>query len=163
MSEKGNPERASCPDFVELKRRYDKELTNGQRAEIRRAATPDDLDLIPAYYRVLRGIKSDGRWRRIVFFLPYAQHSDNAESMGTKLGKSKVSEMRLFQMVRSEEPNDIIGLKRILQQVEPTVNWQRFGEALFFWGKRAKRGIVEDYFMAGYKDEKLKKEAKDEQ
>ncbi len=158
MSETRNLERSSALDFVELKKRFDKELTNGQRAEIRRAAKPDDLDFIPAYYRLIRGGRFGEGWQRVVFLMPYAAHSDMAENIGTALGRLNngrpaVSEMRLFQMVRSEPPNDIVGLKRILQQVGPTVNWDRFGKAVFFWGKNDKRGIIEDYFMAGYKKE----------
>jgi CRISPR system Cascade subunit CasB len=167
MDARDSHEKQYPHDFAALKLRFDKELTNGQRAEIRRAGTPGDLELMPAYYRLLRGVRSSDGWLRVVFLLPHAAHSEGAESVGASLGRTRdgrpaVSEMRLFQVVRSGEPNDIIGFRRILQQAEPAVNWRRFGNTVFWWNKEAKRRIVEDYFMAGYKGENDNKEAEDE-
>ncbi|MDY6973156.1 MAG: type I-E CRISPR-associated protein Cse2/CasB, partial [Thermodesulfobacteriota bacterium] len=63
-------------------------------------------------------------------------------------GKSKVSEKRLFQIIRSEPPNDMIQLRRILTMVEPTVNWPIAARQLWFWNKKSKRDLLENYFMS---------------
>ncbi len=42
------------PDFVGLKVYFDKSLTPGQRAELRRIRTPEETDLVPAYYHLIR-------------------------------------------------------------------------------------------------------------
>lgn len=137
------------PDFIEIKNRFHHALTIGQRADIRRISNPEALAWIPAFYRLLpKGAHADKQWRRIIFFLPFAEHSNDAHSLGVQLAKTGVSETRLFQMGRSNYPNDLLHLRRILQQVQPWVNWQSFGEMLYFWGDKIKRRLLEDYFLS---------------
>lgn len=142
------PDGPSDEEFIRLKRRFDLKLDNGQRAHIRRAEDPNALALLPAYYHALApGSESDARWRRVVFMLPYARHRDGAPGLGALLLVAKVSELRLFQMVRSEEPQDILHLRRLCRHVDSAVDWRRFGPMLYYWGTKAKRSIVEDYFL----------------
>lgn len=143
---------SELPDFVTLKARYE-ELGAGPRAELRRVARPDDLALIPAFYRLLPGIKTDARWQRIVFFLPFAAHVGQGDSLGRALA-GKVKEERLFQVLRSNPPNDLIQLRRLVQQAEPRVDWRKMGKTLWFWGEISKRRLVEDYFSPASKPEK---------
>ncbi len=132
-------------NFVEISERYKDKLSNGQRAELRRA-TLESISSIPAYYHLLPGVKTDARWDRIVFFLPYVKHAADAKLLGEQLAK-KISEERLFHVLRSQKPNDLIQLRRLVQQVEPTVDWQKFGQTLFFWNSEQKRRLLEDYFF----------------
>jgi CRISPR system Cascade subunit CasB len=134
-------------DFVALAKRYT-ELGTGQQADLRRA-TLQNIAAIPAYYRLLPNIKTDKRWDRVVFFLPHIKHcksTEKAQSLGQQLAK-KISEEPLFHLLRSESPNDLIQLRRLVQQVEPTVDWQPWGERLFFWNATQKRRLLEDYFF----------------
>ena len=142
-------------DFVTVARRF-KELGSGPKAELRRVARPEDLAMIPAFYRLLPGIQTNTQWQRVAFFLPFASHADGGASLGRQLAE-KVTEERLFQVLRSTTPNDLIQLRRLVQQVEPTVNWQKLGETLYFWGEKSKRRLIEDYFTPVSKP---KKEAK---
>ncbi len=135
----------ATPDFVALARRY-AELGSGPRAELRRVAEPDDLKLVPAFYRLLPGIQTDVGWRRVVFFLPFVRHADGKLRLGQALKQAGISEMRLFQVLRSTGPNDLIQLRRLVQKTEPAVHWQRLGESLFYWNEDQKRRLVEDYF-----------------
>jgi len=135
----------SPPDFVALAQRY-AQLGSGPKAELRRVPRPDDLQLVPAYYRLLPGIHTDSKWRRVVFFLPFVRHGDSELRLGQALKQAGISEMRLFQVLRSTKPNDLIQLRRLVQQAEPAVHWQRLGESLFYWGENQKRRLVEDYF-----------------
>ena len=121
-------------------------LGNGQRAELRRCATPDDVAMVPAFYRLFFG-ETDIRHRRVAFFLPYAKHAANSDALGAQLAKSKISEQRLFQMLRSESPNDLIQLRRLVQQIEPQLDWAEFGKQLFYWNDVQKRRILEQFFM----------------
>jgi CRISPR system Cascade subunit CasB len=131
-------------DFIALAQRYNN-LPPGPRAELRRVARPDDLALIPAFYRLLPGIQTDKRWQRVVFFLPFVSHQEGGGRLGQKLA-GKISEARLFQVLRSTKPNDLIQLRRLAQQVEPAVDWQALGKMLFYWGEMQKRRLIEDYF-----------------
>ena len=135
----------STPDFAALAQRY-AELGSGPKAELRRVSKPDDLQLVPAFYRLLPGIHTDAKWRRVVFFLPFVRHADSKLKLGQTLKKADIDKMRLFQVLRSTEPNDLIQLRRLVQQAEPAVHWQRLGESLFYWGENQKRRLIENYF-----------------
>ncbi|MFQ5334730.1 MAG: type I-E CRISPR-associated protein Cse2/CasB [Flavobacteriales bacterium] len=132
-------------DFRAVAEQFEK-LGNGPRAELRRCATPDDMAMVPAFYRLFFG-ETDARHRRVAFFLPYAKHASNGDSLGAQLARGNISEKRLFQVLRSEPPNDLIQLRRLVQQVEPKLNWTDFGKQLFFWNDDQKRRILEAFFM----------------
>lgn len=150
---KPHSQASTGPDFVAIKRKFDKSLGPGERADIRRARLPEDLGMVPATYRLLpAGQRPTPQWLRFVYFLPYARQAEpnsQAESLGVQLSKKRVSEARLFQLVRSEAPTDLQHLRRLLIQTEPVLDWSVFGNTLYFWGERQKRRIVEDYFVAG--------------
>ncbi len=133
-------------DFKSLFDRFDR-LGTGPRAELRRCATPQDVALVPAFYRLFSGIKTDTRHQRIAFFLPLAGHVEGGTGMGRQLAKAKISEKRMFQVLRSQPPNDLIQLRRLVQQAEPQLDWQKFGEMLYYWGDEQKRWLMEDFFM----------------
>ena len=151
----------TLPDFVGIKKYFDTQLSPGQRKDLKKANSPDDLALIPAYYQLIRNFIPTGKWSRerwsqAVYLMPYASHSEKSQNLGVLLAKAGVREARLFQIIRSEFPNDFIQLRRILQQIKPAVNWQHFGKQLFFWldGQErhkqgwAKRQILEDYYLS---------------
>ena len=133
-------------------------LSSGPKAELRRASAPADLLEIPAFYRLFSG-RGNTEWekqayQRLIFCLPcIKQHTEKPVSLGAALARkndsarSAVSEKRLFQVIRSESPNDMIQLRRILKMVEPTVNWPLAARQLWFWNERSKRDLLESYFM----------------
>lgn len=134
-------------DFIGLKERFDRNLTNGQRAEIRRALDPDSLSFMGSLYRLVpKGVRPDERWRRTIFFLPYIKHAEDGGTLGASL--TGISEVRIFQMARSHYPNDLIQLRRICRHAEPASDWNKAGNMLFYWGRAQKRRLVEDYFYA---------------
>lgn len=147
-------EQKKLPDFVELVKRYNN-LTNGQRAELRRVVEPADMELLPSFYHLIGNMgQANERWYRLAFFLPYVQHKDNGPSLGQVFKKGTVSEKRLFQVVRSQSPNDLITLRRLTQQTKPAVDWSRFGKSLFFWtdSNISKKQLIQDYFVSAEKE-----------
>ena len=123
-------------------------LDRGKQAELRRhARKPDDLGELPAYYALFHGIRPSRQHQRVAFFLPVCKHREGAPSIGEQLADRKISEMRIFQVIRSESPNDLIQLRRLCQHIEPEVDWRKFGEMLWYWGDKAKRQLLEDYFV----------------
>lgn len=141
----------TLPDFVGIKHQYDQKLSNGQRAEIRRTASLEDLELIPSVYHLGYRPSETGHQGllQVIYFLPYAEHSDSAESLGKQLNHHKIKEERIFQVVRSEPPQDLYYLRRLCQQAKPTVNWNDFGKLLFFWrGEYSKKQFLEDFFTS---------------
>lgn len=142
------PKTQSLPDFVKLRHRFEA-LDNGPKAELRRVASLEHIADVPAYYRWLGGTTPSPGLQRLAFLVPCAAHDTQAEAIGRQLFKRKVSEMRLFQMLRAEPPRDLEHLRRLLRHLEqPKLNWNRFGETLFYWGPTRKRGILQEYFTA---------------
>jgi CRISPR system Cascade subunit CasB len=140
------PRTPSLPDFVELRHRFET-LGNGPKAELRRVASLDHIADVPAYYRWLGREAPSPGLQRIAFLVPFAVHDAEAEPLGRQLFKRKVSEMRLFQMLRAEPPRDLEHLRRLLRHLDqPKLNWNRFGETLFYWGPTRKRRILQEYF-----------------
>lgn len=127
-------------------------LPPGPKAELRRTANPKALIEVPAFYRLFSG-KAQTEWekqayQRLIFCLPYVKHTNEAVGLGKALAKGKgVSEKRLFQVIRSDTPNDMIQLRRILQMAEPSANWPMAANSLWYWNDRSKRDLLEDYFI----------------
>lgn len=142
---------AELPDFVALKNRYDDEkFPTGARAELRRAAEPDDVALAPALYRLFPGQHSTDRHLRLAYFLPCCKHAAKAKSLGAQLAEAKVSEARVLQVARAQAPLDVVQLRRLLTHIEPTVDWSEFGRMVWYWNDRAKRQLVEDFYIARF-------------
>jgi CRISPR system Cascade subunit CasB len=139
------------PNFMALYQAWE-QLRPGPRAELRRAGRPVDLTEIPAFYRLFSG-RATQEWekqayQRLIFCLPYIKHTDDDIGLGKALARgSRVSEKRLFQVIRSEAPNDMMQLRRVLQMAEPVVNWSRAAMTLWYWNERSKRDLLEEYFM----------------
>ncbi len=144
-------EQRKLPDFMELYQAWE-QLRPGPRAELRRVSSPEGLIETPAFYRLFSG-KASREWekqayQRLIFCLPYITHTDGNVGLGKALAASdQLNEKRLFQIVRSEAPNDMIQLRRVLQMVEPSTNWQTTAGLLWYWNERSKRDLLEDFFM----------------
>jgi CRISPR system Cascade subunit CasB len=140
------PKRSPLPDFVMLRHRFET-LDNGPKAELRRVADLERIADVPAYYRWLAGYQPSSRLQRIASLVPLAAHASDAETLGRQLFKRRVSEMRLFQMLRADPPGDLEHLRRLLIYLnQPTLNWTHFGQTLFYWGPINKRRILQQYF-----------------
>ncbi|EIC29372.1 type I-E CRISPR-associated protein Cse2/CasB [Methylomicrobium album] len=144
------------PDFMALYEHYQK-LKPGPQAELKRVVQPDDLLEIPAFYRLLQDNKASKNMQRLVFCLPLIKHQNNGDSLGKALAKANINEKRLFMVIRSQDPNDLIQLRRLLKQAEPKLDWPSAAKTLYFWNDRAKRQLLEDFFF--YQNSKTKESA----
>ncbi len=87
-------------------------------------------------------------YQRLIFCLPYIRHTNDDVGIGKALARvGRVSEKRLFQVIRSGTPNDMIQLRRILQMADITVNWPLAAKCLWYWNDKSKRDLLEDYFI----------------
>ncbi len=148
------------PDFLALYQRYD-DLKPGPKAELKRVMSPSDLIEIPAFYQVLQGYKAHKGMQRLLYCLPMIKHQDNGDSLGRALAKVDINEKRLFMVIRSQEPNDLIQLRRLLKQADqPTVDWIKMANDLWWWdhpNQLSKRKTLEDFFF--YQNTKTKESA----
>jgi len=95
----------------------------------------------------------------LIYCLPCIKHTDKQIGLGAALAlyERGVGEKRLFQVVRSEFPNDMIQLRRILKMVQPVANWPMAAKYLWYWNERSKRDLLEDFFMHQHSDKKTSK------
>lgn len=134
------------PDFAALAAHY-KSLTPGQKAELRRLSEPQEAGGEPAFYRLFPGQAANSQRERLAFLLPWAEHRSGAKPLGSQLASARVSETRVYQVVRATYPNDLIQLRRLLQHIKPTLDWERFGKTLHYWGDQSKRHLLEEFFI----------------
>lgn len=132
-------------DVPKLRERFNK-LEPGPRAEIRRVAHLEELDERPAFYRLISGLEPGDGLRRVVFCLPWVEHA-KGKRLGAELAGAKINERRLFQVIRSSYPNDVIQLRRLLQHVRPAADWGDLGPILLRWSREDKRRVLEDYYL----------------
>ncbi len=134
------------PDFMALYEQY-QQLKPGPRAELKRVVDPADLIEIPAFYRFLQGEHIGPSMQRLVFCLPLIKHIPDGDSLGQALAKAGINEKRLFMVIRSQEPNDLVQLRRLLKLASPTVDWLKMAKTLYYWNDFAKRSLLEDFFF----------------
>ncbi len=133
------------PDFMAIYERY-QALKPGPQAELKRAMNPGDLIEVPAFYRVLHTERAYPSMQRLLFCLPHIKNMEGGDSLGKALAKADINEKRLFMVIRSQEPNDLIQLRRLLKQANPTLDWQATAKTLYYWNDQAKRQLLEDFF-----------------
>lgn len=137
------------PDFLALYQRY-QALKPGPQVELKRVVNPGDLIEVPAFYRVLQDNKANKGMQRLLYCLPLVKHQENGDSLGRALAKADINEKRLFMVIRSQEPNDLIQLRRLLKQADhPAVDWLKMANTLWKWdypNQQSKRKILEDFF-----------------
>lgn len=133
------------PDFLSILSRY-QALKPGPQAELKRVANPIDLIEVPAFYRVLQDEKARSGMQRLLFCLPHIKDTEGMDSLGKALARAEINEKRLFMVIRSQEPNDLIQLRRLLIQAKVSVDWMLAAKTLYYWNDRAKRQLLEDFF-----------------
>jgi CRISPR system Cascade subunit CasB len=141
------------PNFAAIAKRFEN-LTPGQKAELRRLATPEEASGVPAFYRLFPGSPAIPWKERIAYLLPWAEHKPGAPPLGQQLPVANRKEIeksgmakRLYQIVRASPPNDLNQLRRLLQFVEPKLDWNRFGKSVYYWGPEVKRHLIEEFFV----------------
>lgn len=149
-------------DFAEVRRRYEK-FSPGDKAQIgKRIGLPEDLVMVPAFYKLFPGIQPSKWHYRTAFLVPFIRHSDVGPTLGEYIGEQerlkKVGslEQRVLQVVRANPPQDMVYLRRLLMRFdEPAVNWVKSGLAKFFSedeekNAEGKKRFVEQYFISRY-------------
>ena len=148
-------------------------LNNGDKASIRKTVEPNDLQMNPVFYRLIQAVLTDikdkeqktkasdffkdlAKISRLVYFLPFIQHQQQGKTLGALLKDKEISERRLFLVMRSEYPQDLVQLRRLCQQVKPNaqLDWLRLADLLAWWGKDknrsefSKRQLMRDFYLS---------------
>jgi len=156
----------SLLDFAKIRKKYEK-LSRGDQAQLgKRIGLPDDLAMMPAFYKLFPGI-APSKWHyRVAFIVPFIRHSDTSPELGKYIGMLERSgkigniERRVLQIARATPPQDVIYLKRLLMRFdEPAINWNKSGLAKLFSENPAKNSegkkkFIEQYFIGRHSAEK---------
>lgn len=157
-------------------------LSNGDKAGIRKTVEPDDLQMNPAFYRLIQDVLSQfngaeqtkarkffnnlSQAARLVYFLPFVRHQNNGKSLGAILKEQGISERRLFLVMRSEYPQDLIQLRRLCEQFkDEKIDGLKLGKTLFYWGKdktsseSSKQRLMRDFYLSFDKEKQAATEA----
>lgn len=147
--------------FVTALKKFE-QLGLGDKAKFRRAGEPDDLRDIGAFYSLLpkecrdENEGSITNWTRVMFFFPWFTHrksNGKDNTIGTILRKYGITERRINVIIKSDPPNNMIHLRKAAKQIFAknkgvAVDWESFGNTLFYWGASRKRELLKDYFFA---------------
>jgi len=139
-------------DFADQYRRF-KQLPPGTVAPMRRVAEPDALRDTPGLYRLFPGARPTDQEVRAAFIEPWCQQPSGGKALGA-LCADNIAEARVIQIARAEFPDDLIGLRRLVIQLQPTLGWLEVAPWVWYWGPRMKRRFVEDYYIALHKLDK---------
>ena len=146
------------PDFQALYDDYCR-LDSTRQSLLKRAASPEDLLEMPAFYDLYRRHLKQPVQRtgllRLIFCLPFITHHPDGRSLGEALaakgadGRSKIGEKRVIQISRIEDKTQAMRqLRRLLKHADPTLDWMKAGKSIWYWGKSSRRQLLEDYFLS---------------
>jgi|LSQX01.2.fsa_nt_gb hypothetical protein len=154
------PYKITLKDFEHMRYRY-KKMENGERAEIRRAPSPECLVGTRPFYSLLPKIFLEdddfrqryiGQTARFVFLLPLLEDCEGKYPLGTYLAMGEVSDMRIMQL-RKTNPADtaMVSLYRIIEiaSKKKPLSFLSFGKtsnAVFYWGENEKRHLLGDFW-----------------
>lgn len=148
--------------FADVRERYEF-FSRGEKAQIgKRIGTPEDLALIPAFYKLFPGVTPSAWHYRVAFMVPFIGYSNDGYSLGQyiaaqeRLNKAGNLERRILQIARAlpNQNQDIIYLRRLMMRFdEPAINWNLSGLAQFFSideekNMNGKKILIEQYFIA---------------
>ena len=138
--------------FAEMYQRFD-QLPPGAKAPMRRVAEPDDLRDTPGLYRLFPGARPYDKQVQAAFILPWCRELSGGKKLGPACADG-ISEARIIQIARARPPEDLIGLRRLVIQLQPALGWLEVAHLAWDWDRDLKRQFVEAYYIALHKLDK---------
>jgi len=71
-------------------------------------------------------------------------------SIPLQCARREISETRFLPIVQRDAPHDLLKLRSLLVQLRTPLDWTEFGPLLWNWGNRAKRDLMETYYLTLY-------------
>lgn len=138
-------------DFIEIKDKFNK-LSNGDKAELRRVTKQEDIFKISVSYRLLpKGEKPSRQWQRVLLFIAFGEHEKEGKRLGELFAHLGIKEQKFQQMVKISAPNDLALLRDLIKWADQKdllkLDYQSFGQTLYYWGTTSKQAIEKDYFL----------------
>lgn len=141
----------------------------GDRAELRRAHSPDEAALTPAYFALLREIRPLGlsmtmqRMRMPIVAGVLAHVKSNrvtvpvARSMGPR-----ISDLRFRRLLKTEDDTELyVMMIRMVRLLDEKVNVQDLAKSLTFWNERTRKEWAYLYYTGTTLDASIESQVSD--
>ena len=136
----------------------------GDRAELRRAASIDQVMFNPAFHRLWRGLKGTS-WQRaervaLIAALAARIREHRAErSFATQLGtpakgreKAAFSGLRFRRLLQAKDSAELLkGCSRAIAMCDNKINLPNLAESVYWWGVGVQKRWAFDYYDANPK------------
>jgi CRISPR system Cascade subunit CasB len=133
----------------------------GDRAELRRAASIEQVFFNPAFHRLWRGLK-DTRWRReervalIAALAARVREHRPDKTFAAQLGtppkgreKAALSGLRFRRLLQAKEPDELLqGCSRAIAMCGNSVNLLSLAQSVYWWSDRDRKDWAFDYYDA---------------
>jgi CRISPR system Cascade subunit CasB len=141
-------------DFAALHAHF-QALPTAAQASMKRVEHPNDLRETPGLYRLFPGARPTRPQVRLAYILPWCPNLRGPSPMAA-LFADEIAEERIIQVARTPtaDGRDLTMLRRIIRQLHPGVGWLDAAHALWYWGPKRKRRLVEDFYIALHKLDK---------
>lgn len=120
------------------------------QSKIKRAKLPEDLLRIGAFYGLVESVlepENKKQLARVVFMMPHVSSTKDSVPFAERMAQKNISELRVLQLQKLRFPNDLLNLRRIAIQIKTAVDWDKFGNTVFYWGRFSKKRLIEDYIL----------------
>ena len=135
----------------------DLDNNKGERAELRRAKSIDDVLLLSCFYKSLQNLqknlegnqdiwKSQRQWAMILGLLSHIDEIDDTRSMAQQMADKEVSELRFRRLIQCDREELYINLIRMIRLLKKKVNLYDLAESCYYWGDGIKQKWMFDYF-----------------
>lgn len=129
----------------------------GERAELRRAKSINEVLLLPCFYRSLQNLQtnleghkdlwqSQEQWAMILGLLSHIDEIDETKSLARQMADKEFSELRFRRLIQCDRDELYISLIRIIRLLKKRVNLYDLANSCYFWGDAIKQKWMFDYF-----------------
>lgn len=138
----------------------DMQQNRGERAELSRAKSVDDIILLPAFQRACQRFKPffegednwESRLAAILGLLAHVRKPSGQEIALEMAGGPKpkdqpiVSELRFRRLLQKDRQELFVAMIRILRMLDNQANLHDLANSVYYWGNRTKRDWAFTYF-----------------
>ena len=133
----------------------DIQQNRGERAELSRAKSVDDIILLPAFQRICLRFKPlfdgednwEARLAAIVGLLAHVRTTTNQEIALQMAGNPPVvSELRFRRLLQKDRRELFVAMIRVLRMLNNQANLHDLANSVYYWGNIAKRDWAFTYF-----------------
>jgi CRISPR system Cascade subunit CasB len=129
---------------------------NGDRAELRRAKTVNDVMLLPVFHRACVRFKpffnEEEQWElrlaAVLGLMAHIRHTNPEQALARQMAGSPpvVSELRFRRLLQRDRADLYVSMIRVLRMLGNQANLHDVANSVYYWGDHVKRDWAFAYF-----------------